>query len=212
MERTRTRTELRKVSMNDLDPHQASGPDTHGVTLRPPRPADAPAVWRLVSESDILDTNSLYYYNLWFRDFADTSVVAVTGDGRVAGFVTAYVRPSRPDTLMAWQSAVDPGHRAPGLAVRMMHELADRTAGRGVTCFETTVNPGNRAVALMLRRFAHERRLDVRTEVLFGTDDFPGDGSRPHPPEVLYRMTPAEPVPRHRAAAGSTAAAAVPAR
>ncbi|MGW7254274.1 diaminobutyrate acetyltransferase [Streptomyces sp. NPDC054834] len=177
------------------------------MTLRAPRPADAPAVWRLVRDSDVLDTNSLYYYNLWFRDFADTSVVAVTDDGRVAGFITAYVRPSRPGTLMAWQSAVDPGHPAPGLAVRMMHELADRAAGHGVTCVETTINPGNRAVALMLRRFAHERGLDVRTEVLFTAEDFPRDEGHAHPPEVLYRMTPAVPAP-----AGPPAAIAASAR
>jgi L-2,4-diaminobutyric acid acetyltransferase len=96
---------------------------------------------------------------------------------------------------MAWQSAVAPWYHVPGLAVRMMHELADRTAGQGVSCVETTVNPGNRAVALMMRRFAHERGLDVRTEVLFGTEDLSGDETHAHPPEVLYRMTPAPRVP-----------------
>ncbi|MFF9105212.1 diaminobutyrate acetyltransferase [Streptomyces rubrogriseus] len=171
----------------------SDSPTPH-LTLRAPRPADAPAVWRLVRDSDILDTNSLYYYHLWFHDFAGTSVVAESGDGRIIGFVTAYIRPSRPDTLMAWQSAVDPDHRAPGLAVRMMHELADRAAGHGVTCVEATVNPDNRAVALMLRRFAHERGLSTDTEVLFAAEDFADDeGHQAHPPEVLYRMTPAVP-------------------
>ncbi|MFI2636590.1 diaminobutyrate acetyltransferase [Streptomyces collinus] len=179
--------------MSDLDAPRTS--------LRSPRVADAPAVWRLVRDSDILDTNSLYYYNLWFRDFADTSVVATTEDDRVVGFVTAYVRPSRPDTLMAWQSAVDPGPHAPGLAMRMLHALADRAAARGATRVETTINPGNRAVALMLRRFARERGLDVHTEVLFGSEDFPGDEEHTHPPEVLYRMPPAAPSPRRPATA-----------
>ncbi|MFG3077407.1 diaminobutyrate acetyltransferase [Streptomyces sp. NPDC048225] len=174
--------------------------DTHVVQLRAPRPADASAVWRLVRASEILDTNSLYYYNLWFRDFGGTSVVASTEDGDVIGFVTAYIRPDRPDTLMAWQSAVDPRHHAPGLAVRMMHELADRVAPSGVTCVETTINPGNRAVALMLRKFAHERGLEIHTEVLFDTDAFPSDEARAHPPEVLYRMAPA--VSRPAEAAG----------
>ncbi|QIJ60673.1 diaminobutyrate acetyltransferase [Streptomyces sp. JB150] len=183
-------------------------PRTPLATLRTPRPADAPAVWRLVRDSDILDTNSLYYYHLWFRDFAATSVVAETDDGQVIGFVTAYIRPSRPDTLMAWQSAVDPAHRAPGLATRMMHELADRAAGLGATCVETTVNPGNRAVALMLRRFAHERGLDVHTEVLFTAEDFAGDeGHEAHPPEVLYRMTPAVPAPVPAASDSASASA-----
>ncbi|MEU9313025.1 diaminobutyrate acetyltransferase [Streptomyces sp. NPDC048256] len=181
-----------------------SDSDALHVTLRAPRPADAPAVWQLVRDSEILDTNSLYYYNLWFRDFADTSVVAATHDDRIIGFVTAYIRPDRPDTLMAWQSAVAPECHAPGLAVRMMHELADRAAGHGAICVETTINPGNRAVALMMRRFAHERGLDVHTEVLFRSEDFPGEEGHAHPPEVLYRMTPAVSAP---AAAGPAAAA-----
>ncbi|WP_411104855.1 diaminobutyrate acetyltransferase [Streptomyces sp. cmx-4-9] len=180
--------------------------DTPSVSLRAPRPTDAPAVWRLVRDSDILDTNSLYYYNLWFRDFADTSVVAAAADGRIVGFVTAYLRPGRPDTLMAWQSAVAPGEHAPGLGLRMMHELADRADRCGATCIETTVNPGNRAVALMLRRFAHERGLDVHTEVLFSAADFPDDGADAHAPEVLYRMTPSEPSARTDSIPGTAAA------
>ncbi|MFE9252454.1 diaminobutyrate acetyltransferase [Streptomyces sp. NPDC007088] len=172
--------------MGDLDATQ--------VILRAPRLADAPAVCRMVHESDILDSNSLYYYNLWFRDFANTSVVAVADDDELVGFVTAYVRPSRPDTLMAWQSAVEPRRSFPGLAVRMMHDLADRAAGHGATCIETTVNPENRAVALMLRKFARERGLDVQTEVLFSAEDFPDDAQHSHPPEILYRMTPTAPL------------------
>ncbi|WP_256105812.1 diaminobutyrate acetyltransferase [Streptomyces sp. ODS05-4] len=159
-------------------------------TLREPRPEDAPAVWRLVRDSEILDTNSAYYYNLWFRDFAGTSVVAVDETGCLVGFVTAYVRPDEPEILMAWQSAVNPEVNAPGLAVRMMHHLADRAAQHGVTGMETTINPGNRAVALMLRKFARERGLHVHTETLFATEDFPADEAHVHPPEVLYRMTP----------------------
>lgn len=176
--------------------------DASRVALRRPLVSDAPAVWRLVRDSDILDTNSLYYYNLWFRDFAGTSIVADAG-GRVVGFVTGYVRPERPDTLMAWQSAVAPGCRAPGLAVRMLHELADRVAAQGVSRVETTVNPGNRAVIMMLRKFARERGLAVHTEVLFTADDFAeaAEGGGAHPPEVLYRMVPAEPA----AAAGPAA-------
>ncbi|MFF8830830.1 diaminobutyrate acetyltransferase [Streptomyces sp. NPDC015131] len=177
-------------------------------TLRAPRPTDAPAVWRLVRDSEILDTNSTYYYNLWFRDFAGTSVVATDETGRLVGFVTAYVRPRSPDTLMAWQSAVDPQVNAPGLAVRMMHELADRAAEHGVTSLETTINPGNRAVALMLRKFAQERGLDVHTETLFATEDFPADEPHAHPPEVLYRMTPALPAPTRTP--GPTPAASAP--
>ncbi|MDW4918679.1 MULTISPECIES: diaminobutyrate acetyltransferase [Streptomyces] len=164
-------------------------------TLREPRVTDAPAVWELVQETEILDTNSAYYYNLWFRDFASTSVVATDETGLLAGFVTAYIRPDAPDTLMAWQSAVAPTINAPGLAVRMMNHLADQAAQQGVTVLETTINPGNRAVAMMLRKLARDRGLEVQTDVLFAGEDLPTEDGHLHPPEILYRMapTPAEP-------------------
>ena len=78
-----------------------------GIRIDRPDVADGSALWRIAGDSGTLDLNSSYSYLLWCRDFADTSAVARDETGEPVGFVTGYVRPERPDTLLVWQVAVD---------------------------------------------------------------------------------------------------------
>ncbi|MFD4952353.1 diaminobutyrate acetyltransferase [Streptomyces sp. NPDC058451] len=153
-----------------------------------PSPADGAALWRLAKESGTLDVNSSYSYLLWCRDFAATSAVARGADGEPVGFVTGYVRPDRPHTLLVWQVAVDAGHRGQGLAARLLDALTTRVAAeRGLTSLETTITPGNTASERLFTSYAARHGATVEREVLFGTEQFP-DG--PHDPEVLHRIGP----------------------
>ncbi|RKS74408.1 diaminobutyrate acetyltransferase [Actinomadura pelletieri DSM 43383] len=156
------------------------------VQLQEPNLADGPELWRLARDSRVLDVNSPYSYTLWCRDFADTSVVA-REDGVPCGFVTGYVRPSRPDTFFVWQVAVGPDHRGRGLAHRMLDRLADRLAPRGHRFMEATVTPDNAASTAMFEAFARGRGCEVTRSPLFGSEHFPEKG---HAPEVLYRIGP----------------------
>ncbi|MEV5436133.1 diaminobutyrate acetyltransferase [Streptomyces sp. NPDC052682] len=153
-----------------------------------PTVADGAALWRIAKDSKTLDLNSSYSYLLWCRDFAATSAVARDEDGAPVGFVTGYVRPDRPDTLLVWQVAVDESYRGRGLAAALLHGLAARVvAERGVTTVETTITPGNTASERLFTSFAERRGARLEREVLFGTGLFP-DG--PHDTEVLYRIGP----------------------
>ncbi|MFG3104582.1 diaminobutyrate acetyltransferase [Streptomyces sp. NPDC048182] len=153
-----------------------------------PRTADGAALWRIARDSKVLDLNSSYAYLLWCRDFAATSAVARDERGEPVGFVTAYVRPDRPDTLLVWQVAVDEAQRGRRLAAAMLDGLVARTAAeRGVTTVETTISPGNTASERLFTSFAERNGAALEREVLFATDVFP-DG--PHDPEVLYRIGP----------------------
>ncbi|MGV9250203.1 diaminobutyrate acetyltransferase [Streptomyces sp. NPDC003697] len=158
--------------------------------LRIDRPAvaDGAALWRIAKDSGTLDLNSSYSYLLWCRDFAATSVVARGADGLPVGFVTGYVRPDRPHTLLVWQVAVDSAYRGRGLAARLLDALTARVAAeRGLTVVETTITPGNTASERLFTSFAARHQVAVEREVLFTADQFP-DG--PHDPEVLYRIGP----------------------
>ena len=97
-----------------------------GPRIDRPDVVDGAALWRIAKDSAALDLNSSYSYLLWCRDFAGTSAVARGLDGRPVGFVTAYLRPDRPRTLLVWQVAVDASHRGRGLAARLLDVL---TAG-----------------------------------------------------------------------------------
>ncbi len=149
---------------------------------------DGATLWRLAKDSKTLDLNSSYSYLLWCRDFAGTSAVARGADGEPVGFITGYVRPDRPRTLLVWQVAVDSAHRGHGIAAALLDGLTARlTAERGITEVETTITPGNTASDRLFTSFAARHGAQVDREVLFGADLFP-DG--PHDPEVLYRIGP----------------------
>ncbi|MFG2883089.1 diaminobutyrate acetyltransferase [Streptomyces sp. NPDC048297] len=153
-----------------------------------PATADGAALWRLAKDSKTLDLNSSYSYLLWCRDFAGTSAVARGADGEPVGFVTGYVRPDRPGTLLVWQVAVDASQRGRGVAAALLDGLTGRLAAeRGVTSLETTITPGNTASERLFTSFAKRHGAELAREVLFPADLFP-DG--PHAPEVLYRIGP----------------------
>ncbi|MGW7258094.1 diaminobutyrate acetyltransferase [Streptomyces sp. NPDC054834] len=150
--------------------------------------ADGAALWRIAKDSKTLDLNSSYSYLLWCRDFAATSAVARDTDGTPVGFLTGYVRPEQPHTLLVWQVAVDAAHRGRGIAAALLDGLTARLgAERGITCVETTITPGNTASERLFTSYADRHGAKLSREVLFDTGLFP-DG--PHEPEVLYRIGP----------------------
>lgn len=153
-----------------------------------PSVTDGAVLWRIAKESGSLDLNSSYSYLLWCRDFAGTSAVARTDDGEPVGFVTGYVRPADPRTLLVWQVAVDAAYRGRGLAAALLDGLTARLAAeRPITAVETTITPGNTASERLFTSYAARHGARVSRQVLFGTGLFP-DG--PHDPEVLYRIGP----------------------
>ncbi|MFI8432192.1 diaminobutyrate acetyltransferase [Streptomyces sp. NPDC079020] len=149
---------------------------------------DGAAIWRIARDSEVLDLNSSYSYLLWCRDFAATSVVARDENGEPIAFVTGYIRPDRPDTLVVWQVAVDHGHRGMGLAAKLLDSLTARVAAeRGLALVETTVTPDNTASDRLFTSYAQRHDVPLEREVLFDGDLFPEDT---HLPEVLYRIGP----------------------
>lgn len=164
----------------------ATGPKAKDIAYRNPGAADGPVVWQLVKDTPGLDSNSPYYYTLWFRDFADTSLLA-TVDGTTVGFLTGYRRPDEPGTYFVWQTAVSPRHGIPFLGVKLFQAAADREVARGARYVEATVSADNKAIIMVLKQFAKKHAAPVHTEVLFPAGLFP-DGS--HHDEILYRIGP----------------------
>ncbi|MFI6280571.1 diaminobutyrate acetyltransferase [Streptomyces sp. NPDC050988] len=159
-----------------------------GLRIDRPHVVDGAALWRIAKDSGNLDLNSSYSYLLWCRDFAGTSAVARTADGEPVAFVTGYIRPERPHTLLVWQVAVDAEQRGRGLAAALLDGLTLRISRtHELTTVETTITPGNTASERLFTSYAGRHGATVEREVLFDTAHFP-DG--PHDPEVLYRIGP----------------------
>ena len=157
---------------------------TGHLSIGPPTVDDGVQCWQLAVESTELDVNSRYAYLLWCRDFAATSVVARTEQDAVAGFVTGYLRPDAPGTLVVWQVAVASQARGRGVATAMLDALlAQVTAADHV---ETTITPDNDASMRLFTGFARRHGAGVERRELFGSELLGGD----HLPEILHRIGP----------------------
>lgn len=158
----------------------------YAIDLRAPTLSDGAEIWRLTRDTGVLDLNSSYQYLLWCRDFASTSVVGVTDDDELMGFVTGFLRPNEPSTLMVWQVAVDSAARGRGLAGRMLDYLVETT---GVEHLETTVTDDNAASKQMFASLAQRHEANHTVTPLFTPDMYP-DG---HDTEYLHRIGPLVP-------------------
>ncbi|MFH8753389.1 diaminobutyrate acetyltransferase [Streptomyces rimosus] len=155
------------------------------AVFRAPAPEDGPAVWKLVENTPGLDSNSLYYYTLWFRDFTDGSLVAVVDD-ELVGFLTGYRRPDESETYFVWQTAVNPRHGIPFLGVKLFQAAADRQVANGARYVEATVSAENKSIIMVLKQFAKKHSAPIETRVLFPSTLFTDS----HHDEVLYRIGP----------------------
>lgn len=137
----------------------------------------------------VLDPNSAYAYMLIGEHHSDTSVVAEI-DGRLAGFITAYILPRYPDIVFVWQVGVAEAGRGHGLATRMLFEILKRPACFDVHYLDTTVGPSNEPSQALFRGLA--RRLDTYVEEreLFASDLFGDFDDEEHEPEILFRIGP----------------------
>ena len=156
--------------------------DESPFVLRSPTIADGGAMWRVAKDSRTLDLNTSYAYLLWARDFAATSVVTER-DGEVVGFVSGYIRPDAPHTLMVWQVAVNQAFRGQKLAATMLDELAARLDSDFV---ETTITDDNAASMRLFSSFAERRNVPLERDPLFTRSMYP-DG---HDTEFLFRIGP----------------------
>lgn len=136
----------------------------------------------MAKDSQVLDLNSSYSYLLWCRDFADTSILA-TVDDQPAGFISGYLRPEEPGTLMVWQVAVDESFRGRRLASSMLDRLVRQTDASRV---ETTITDDNQASIRLFTGFAARRSADLEREPLFTRDQYPDN----HDTEFLFRIGP----------------------
>ena len=157
-------------------------PDIH---FRLPLAEDGMAVHQLISRCPPLDPNSVYCNLLQCSDFSNTSIIAVTPDDQVVGFISGYLPPQRAETLFVWQVALDEKWRGKGLAKQMLSNLFDRQ--KNISHLETTISPGNAASERLFESFFESRDMLVAKTVRFSRQHHFNDQ---HPDEILYRGGP----------------------
>lgn len=180
----------------DRDETREAPGDPAAATLimRPSRPEDGPAVWRLVRETGVLDVNSPYAYTLLLDDFGDTCVIAEEAGGTPLGFVLAYRPPRRPHAVFVWQVAVSEAARGRGLGGRMLEALVRLEGCRGVTHLEATVTPSNQPSRALFRAFGRRQGAEVTVSPRYTAEHFPDDD---HEPEELFSIGPFDTIHHH---------------
>jgi L-2,4-diaminobutyric acid acetyltransferase len=164
--------------------------DKQEFTLRCPTVDDGVRIWRLVRETGVLDENSVYAYLLLCRDFSRTSLVAECRS-QLAGFVTAYRLPQRPQVLFVWQIGVSQFARRQGLALKMLSELVARNRAAAVArseadmsaikFVEATVAPSNSASRRLFDAFAAKLGAPLKMLDGFSEAHFPPGGHEAEP-------------------------------
>lgn len=161
-------------------------PASSKFLLREPGIADGAALFRLVRACPPLDLNSLYAYLLLCAHHARSCVLA-EGPGGIAGFVSAYCPPGKPDTVFVWQVAVAPAARGQGLALHMLEHLLARPALAGCRRLETTVTPSNAASRRVFETLATHLNARCAERTFFSKEDFQDPH---HEPEMLICIGP----------------------
>jgi L-2,4-diaminobutyric acid acetyltransferase len=165
--------------------HESKGTCEEFV-FRCPDLGDGTGIWELVRRSGVLDENSCYLYLLLCRDFRDTCLLAECGD-ELAGFVTAYIPPARPDVIFVWQVAVAEAYRGRGVASTALRCLIQLPACSGVRYLEATVAESNEASRRLFQSLAERLGTDCTTGRGFDQSLFPGSD---HESEPLLRLGP----------------------
>jgi L-2,4-diaminobutyric acid acetyltransferase len=155
------------------------------ILTRKPEAEDGFALHQLIAASPPLDLNSIYSYYLLSDHFRDSCVVAEY-QGQLAGFLSAYFIPSRPDTLFIWQVVVASSQRGRGVASRMVDALLAQLDTRRLHAIEGTVNPSNRASRALFERLARKWGSTLQESTFLEATAFgPGGG---HESEILLRI------------------------
>ena len=154
--------------------------------FRPPTSTDGPAVHDLIASCKPLDTNSLYCNLLQCSHFAETCVIAEQNN-QIAGFISAYLRPTSPNTLFVWQIAVAKHARGQGLGKQLLKQLLARPTCRFVTDLETTITQSNQASWRLFMSLAQDYKCETTQQPLFDKNiHFAGQ----HDSEICLRLSP----------------------
>lgn len=128
-------------------------PAEHLITIGQPAGTDGSTVHTLIANCPPLDTNSVYCNLLQCTHFADTCAIA-RHTGNIIGFVSAYIPPTRQDTLFVWQVAIHETMRGKGLGKVLIQNILGRETCRNVRYLQTTITAENNSSWRMFRSLA----------------------------------------------------------
>ena len=118
--------------------------DLGDLTFRRPTEADHPRVVDVIDHWWGERRMRHMLPRLWLEHFSGTSWIVEREDGRLAGFVVAFVSQDHPDTGYVHMIAAEPNRRRRGLGRALYERAFADLAARGARRVEAVTWPGNR--------------------------------------------------------------------
>jgi ribosomal protein S18 acetylase RimI-like enzyme len=174
------------MSGHDEDDGRSAGsahaPDAEGtdLRLRRPLPDDHPRVVAVIDEWWGGRRMSALLPRLWFEHFSGTSWIAEDADGRLLGFLVAFVSADDPDTAYIHMVGADPNRRRLGIGRTLYERSFEDLVARGARRVTCITWPGNRISIAFHRSLGFHIDDGPGTTPIYGTPahpdhDGPGD-------------------------------------
>lgn len=155
------------------------------LTIKIPTQSDGKQMWKIAKDTDVLDLNSSYSYNLIATHFNQTSAIGYLNHQPI-GFLSAYFIPTSPQTLFIWQIGVSPMYQGRRVAFAMIQDVLNREVCQNVTLINTTIAPSNIASQKLFQKIAQLLITDFKRSSYFSRMDFPNS----HEQEDLITIGP----------------------
>lgn len=139
-------------------------------------------VYELIEETGGLDLNSKYYYYIMCDMYSKTSSIAMN-EGKVVGYLSAFVPPEEPEVLFVWQVAVHPVAQGHGLSKRLLNHAIDENPK--LKSIKTTIGPENGASQGLFKSIAKKHGAEMNSGMYLTSEEL-GD----HEPELLFTIEP----------------------
>jgi ribosomal protein S18 acetylase RimI-like enzyme len=159
---------------------------TPGLRFRRPTPEDHAAIVEVVDEWWGGRRMRALLPRLWFEHFAGTSWIAEdAADGRLVGFVVAFLSPDHPGTAYIHMVGADPNRRRGGVGRALYEQVFEDLQARGATRVKAVTWPGNRISVAFHRSMGFRVDDGPGTSPIYGTPAHP-DHDGPGEDRVVF--------------------------
>jgi ribosomal protein S18 acetylase RimI-like enzyme len=146
---------------------------TAGLVLRRPIEADHPRIVGVIDDWWGGRKMRQLLPRLWLQHFTGTSWIAEDPEGRLRGFLVAYVSPDDPTTGYVHMIASDPNRRHAGVGRALYERAFADLAAHGAIRVKAVTWPGNRVSVGFHRAMGFSVDDGPGTQPIYGTPAYP---------------------------------------
>jgi ribosomal protein S18 acetylase RimI-like enzyme len=159
--------------------------DLGGLTYRRPTSADHPRIVDVIDDWWGGRRMHMLLPRLWLEHFSGTSWIVERPDGRLAGFVVAFISQDDPATGYVHMIGADPNRRRRGLGRALYERAFGDLAERGARRVLAVTWPGNRTSIAFHKALGFRVDDGPGTQRLYGTPAHP-DHDGPDEDRVVF--------------------------